>query len=802
MQSFLAHIRYAENGAETLQTAQEHSQNAARIAKARLASVGLGELGYLAGLLHDMGKFKAEFQQYLRQSAAGQATHRGSVVHTFAGVRYLLEKAQDAEDIALLFAAEIAAYAVGAHHGLFDLCGRDRNENGFAHRCADKTICYEESVRNFLAECCPASTLEQQLLLAAEELSAPLERIAQLSGEGKEDEEEPFYLGLLARLVLSAVIDGDRTDTAAFMLGRERPAMPVPDWNHVLRTVEQQLAQLPCATEIDLARQKISEQCRAFGEQPGGILSLNVPTGGGKTLSALRYALAHAAHAGKSRIIFTSPLLSILEQNAAEVRRYVQDDSLILEHHSNVINPPQNSEQAELLDACTENWNAPIILTTLVQLLNSCFDGRTSSIRRFSGLANSILVIDEVQTVPPNMLSLFNSAINFLAEVCHCTVVLCSATQPCLTATAHPLWKTPREIIPFDAALWKTFERTSLICAPDCRSEQIPDFCRQVLAEADSLLIICNKKEEAEALYLQLSGTDAAVFHLSASMCVQHRRDTIAALKCSLAQKAIKTVCVSTQVIEAGVNISFGAVIRLAAGMDSVVQAAGRCNRHGESAIPGKVYILNVTDENLTRLADIKRGKDATIGLLSSYAHNPARFDHELSSKVAIDAYYAAYYADMKEGAQDFPVKELDSKTLFDLLGANNAYTPEEDYPYCFRQAFALAGKHFHVFEEDTVEVIVPYSGKPSQEDALSGRDLISRLLDAPKSWELEAQLCYLEQARPYTVSLRRYQQDDLEQRGLLHWKVNGSVAVLAEECYDPATGFSASPSSSEFLCK
>lgn len=752
-------------------------------------------MGYLAGLVHDMGKCKAEFQSYLRQNAAGEELCRKKVIHTFAGVRYLLEKGISSDDWIHSLAAEMAAYAVGAHHGLFDLCGENRRANGFDHRISNDKICYEESVHNFLTECCTETALKNQLSLAAEELSAVLERIVQISGD---EAERHFYLGLLVRLILSAVIDGDRTDTAAFMQGKPPFEPPVPNWKSVLKAVEKRLNLLPAQTEIDLARRKISEQCSACGVQAGGILCLNVPTGGGKTLSSLRYALTHAAHTGKSRIIFTSPLLSILEQNAAEIRRYVGDDSLILEHHSNVMNLPNNQEEAAILDMWTENWSAPIILTTLVQLLNTCFDGRTGSIRRFSSLANSIIVIDEVQTVPGKMLSMFNSAINFLAEICHCTVILCSATQPCLETTAHPLWKIPRDIVPFDAALWKIFERTELIPVPGRKEEQVPDFCREVLAEVNSLLVVCNKKGEAEKLCRELSGTDAGVFHLSAAMCVQHRRDTINALKRSLADKSRKTICVSTQVIEAGVNISFEAVIRLTAGMDSVIQSAGRCNRHGESPVPGKVYILNVRNEDLNRLQDIRRGKGATMELLEIYERNPARFGYTLSSKAAIDRYYENYYRDMNRGSQDFPVEELGGKTLFDLLGENDSYL-QEDYPYTLGQAFDLAGKHFHVFDDDTVEVIVPYTGK-AEGTPLNGKEIISHLLDFPNSWEIAEQMSYLKQAKPYTISVRRYEQEKLEKEGLLNWKLNGTVAVLSEECYDNATGFSAKPSASEFL--
>jgi CRISPR-associated endonuclease/helicase Cas3 len=382
--------------------------------------------------VHDCGKFKDEFARYLQDPNG----IRGSVNHTFAGCRLLLERYHgQTEEPFRKLSAELLALAVGSHHGLFDCVGEDK-QSGFSHRMTKKEIGYEESVRNFLSECASKAELDDLFRRATEELTAVFERIA-----GEDGQEVFFRTGLLARLLLSALIEADRRDTAEFM-GNLPPKSEPEDlhafWTPYLNRVEEKLDHFPADTPICLARREISDRCRAFAENPGGIYQLNIPTGGGKTLTSLRYALAHAAKWGKKRLIFTSPLLSILEQNAAVLRSFLDDDSIILEHHSNVIRTEESGE-LDHRELAVESWDAPVIITTLVQLLNTLFDGKTTAIRRFQGLCRSVIVIDEVQTVPAHMLSLFNLAVDFLVKVCGATVVLCSATQPCLERTEHPL---------------------------------------------------------------------------------------------------------------------------------------------------------------------------------------------------------------------------------------------------------------------------------------------------------------------------------------------------------------------------
>lgn len=792
MESCLAHIQRDSSGQiVTIQSVSDHCRNTAKYAAEALNPVSLTACGYLAGLVHDAGKYTADFQNYL----SNQIGHRGSVNHTFAGVRLLLKRyfAPDAKDFSGV-ASELLALAAGGHHGLFD-CVDDRQKNGFQHRMTKPDIGYEEASENFFRFCTSQKELDRQFQAAQQELTPVLKKILAMTSEDNPffEDETALYSGLLSRLLLSAVIEGDRRDTAEFLNGTQFPIKRSGEelerlWNAKLAKMEEKLDRLPQNSPIDQSRRTISDQCRQAAEQPGGVFRLNVPTGGGKTLSGLRFALAHARRHRKQRVIFTSPLLSILEQNAAVIRDYIQDDSLILEHHSNLVRTEENGQQLDEQELLAETWEAPIIITTLVQLLNTLFSGKTTAIRRFHSLCSSVIVIDEVQTVPNKMLTLFSLAVNFLSEICGATVVLCSATQPCTEQIEHPLHSPIPEIVPYDSTLWAVFRRTDIQNAGTMSLEQIADFVLEMLCSVDSLLIICNKKSQAERLYSLMKGGDFALFSLSAAMCMAHRRDILDKLRNTLTQNTQKVVCVSTQVIEAGVDISFACVIRLAAGMDSVIQAAGRCNRSGEAGPGGlaPVYLVQCQNESLSRLPGIEQGKAATQELLTEFALNPEQFGEHFDSDESIGYYYRVLYRRAPHGLHDYCVKGRPS--LFSLLSLNGDYCTQEPL-YYFRQAFRLAGSLFQVFEEDTTDVVVPY-GK----GAAFIHDLCSEKAKRNPAY-LQS---LLEEAKPYTISLYQYQINRLsEERGLN--PLQGGVLGLNGH-YHKETGFSMDESNLEFL--
>ena len=285
-----------------------------------------------------------------------------------------------------------------------------------------------------------------------------------------------------------------------------------------------------------------------------------------------------------------------------------------------------------------------------------------------------------------------------------------------------------------------------------------------------------------------IKGENHALFSLSAAMCMAHRRAVLDKLQSALTRKAQKVVCVSTQVIEAGVDISFACVIRLAAGMDSVVQAAGRCNRSGEagSGVLAPVYLIECQNESLSKLPDIQQGKAATQELLAEFANDPKQFDRRLDSGAAIGYYYRALYRRAPNGGHDYHVKGRPS--LFSMLSLNSRYCAEEQ-PYYFRQAFRLAGSLFQVFEEDTTDVVVPYG---------EGETLIRDLCGERAARDTDYLRLLLEKAKPYTVSLYQYQMKSLSEERCLIPLEGGALGLNGH--YHEETGFSMDGSDLDFL--
>lgn len=791
---YLAHI--AEDGRK--QTVKEHCEGTAKIAANCLCTVMLGKTAFLAGLLHDIGKLQIPFQDYLRKSVNGEKVRRGEVIHTFQGCRLLLERYHtDIENWQHKLTSELLAYAVGAHHGLFD-CVDDRKKSGFEYRVNVKKISYEEVKNNTIKMVGGNKELDALFGASVHEVENFFTRLDSLS---QSDSECCFYIGLLARLVTSAVIEGDRRNTREFMENTSFDNHPLETcniWRDRLNFMENKLSDFSSEKPIDDARGKISDICRNAAEKDGGIYRLNVPTGAGKTLSSLRFALAHAAKHNKRRIIFTAPLLTILDQNAKVIREYVGDDSMILEHHSNVIRTDENTDTLDLKELYTENWGSPIIITTLVQLLNTLFDGKTTSIRRFQALCGSVIIIDEVQTVPDNMLTLFNLAVNFLSQLCGVTFVLCSATQPALEIADHPLSAAPKDIVPYDETLWEPFKRTEIIPI-EMSLDEIPCFAMDILESADSLLIVCNKKAEAETLFRQMSNTDASCFHLSASMCMAHRRKILVEMEKALDdlrnnRSGKKVICVSTQVIEAGVDISFHRVIRLMAGMDSVVQSAGRCNRHGEDEI-APVYMVKCVDERLKGLRSIEDGKKAAIDLLNEYKLNMEKFKNSLASDEAIRYYYDRLYSSHSGRFQDFVIENGSFKgvSVFDLLSENSKYYDEDCYfddEYYLNQSFKIAGSLFHVFDDKTADVVVPY-GK--------GKALIEELAGVGEHPSGAFLSGWLQRVKPYTISVYDEQLRRLSRDGGIY--NIGGILILQPRFYDEKhLGFSIDNNELDYL--
>lgn len=787
---FPAHIKYID-GIKHIQTVEVHCRGVSERASFLLKCIGMEKTAYLAGILHDCGKYTAAYYQYIEKAAAGEKVQRGSVNHTFAGVRFLLEKhnpdcVNNFRDIAL----EVIAYAIGAHHGLFD-CIDGQQRNGFSLRTAKEGIDYEKAVHEFLSSCSNTKEIDELINQAESELTIIFNKINEIS-ENEDNEvyntQVNFYVGFLTRLLLSSVIEGDRSDTAQFMNAwKEKESYNMPEiWRNCIKNVEAKLSKFSNETSIQKTRAQISDLCVAAAKLESGIYRLNLPTGAGKTLTSLRYSLHHALLHNKKRIFFVMPLLSIIEQNAGVIHDFIDNDNIILEHHSNIIQTKEDGEldERELL---TETWQAPIIITTLVQLLNTLFAGKTSNIRRMQALCNSVIVIDEVQSVPNKMLSLFNLALNFLAKICNATIILCSATQPCFEITTYPLDNSVKDLIILTDEQKDVFKRVKLVDAGSFDAEQLAEFIAELLEENSSVLLVCNTKNEASNIFklIRTKMNKAEVFHLSASMCMAHRKETIKKLQIALndiknnPQKRV--VCVATQVIEAGVDISFTIVVRLLAGLDNIVQATGRENRNKEfdGLAPG--YIVQLKGEKLRGLPDIENAKNAAADLLIKYKNNPALYDDDLMSDKAIKAYYQALYENMEKQYQDFYV-EAARDSILHLISTNknvNAEIVPEYSKYFMHQAFKTAGGLFNVFDESSIDVIVPFH---------NGKEIIADILTV-KNYDFTKLKELLDEAKLYTVSLFAWQKNNLEKQGAIVFIETAGVYILQEGYYDDFTG-------------
>lgn len=774
--NFISHINYENK----IQTCSEHCKNTANLSGEKLGKIGLFHTAYLAGLLHDAGKFSEEFRDYIIRASAGENVSKGSVIHSFAGCVYLLNSFHGSELGYSDVAAEIMAYAIGAHHGLFDLISED-GSSGFDHRLSKQPEYDENALKHFFDECSSQDEINTVFKNSVNEITKKIDVIMELA-DGNDD-EMLFYCGMLARLVASAVIDGDRSDTLSFMSGQNTDSANTMEWGRYVNSVDSFIDNMSSETLIQKARRELSDFCARFAENNTDIYQINIPTGSGKTLSGLRYAIHHAHRFGKTRIFYVAPLISILEQNAKVIRTAVGNDEIVLEHHSNLIidddSDTNNDINAHKL--LTENWNSPIVVTTLVQFLNTLFAGKTSQIRRFSSLANSVLILDEVQSVPWKMLTLFNLAINFLSKVCNTTVLLCSATQPNFDMIDHKMMISSKSIIPEKeiSYYFDVFKRNRICFGGKYRLDEMPDFLRNLMTECQSLLIICNKKMESEFLFHELTCSGFDLFHLSAAMCMAHREEMMKKMQNAIKEKC-PVICVATQVVEAGVDISFQTVVRFEAGIDNIVQAGGRCNRNGEYDIECKTYIVECIDESLIKLEEIKNAQSATKELVYEFGRDNERFDNDLGSEKSIEYYYHVLFRNLSSRAGYFDYAVKDYPTLFSLMSGNEQYR-KGTAKYLLNQAFKTAGNLFQPLDQNTVSLVVPFG---------EGKEIISELCSEEIKYDLKNARSILQKAKRFCVSVMINQIKDLVQRNLIYSIYDNSVYALREEYYDENTGF------------
>ena len=750
----LAHI--AKDGRE--QSLCQHLEGVGQRAGERGRLLGAEALITLAGRLHDLGK-GPKFQDYLRRASRGERVIRGSVDHSTAGAQWLhqLVPANKWEEAA----AELASLLILHHHGLADSLSL-RGEDQLARRL-EKEVEWTEP-----------PPLDGLLARAGRELETLMGRIGALAKAmgGPDGRTAHFLMGFLHRMLLSMLVDADWSNTAAFEGG---PAPePEADFEAFARRVEARLQSFRGEGPLDRVRRELSDACFAFAQRSeGGIYALGLPTGSGKTDTSLRAAVELARRLGKKRILYAAPYISILEQNA-EVYRKVLGEAAVLEHHSNLVLGEDDGARRLM-----ESWSAPVIATTMVRLLNVLFGDGLQDVRRLHRLADSVIILDEVQSLPVRAVNLVNTALNFLARVCGASVILCSATQPRLGDTARPiLYGAPRDMAKWDGEPFRRCQLTDRRKAGGYDSGELAALMAERMEGADSLLAVVNTKGAALKLYEALAGRprDFEVFYLTTNLCPAHRLRVLDEVKEKLGRRRLAVV--STQLIEAGVDISFAGVIRSLAGLDSLVQAAGRCNRNGDGPL-GEVSLVNFREENLAALPEIRAGRQAAVDTLDQDLKGRA-----LDDPGVLEAFYRRYFY-ARRGEMDYPVELELPTTLYELLSYNgpgrSAYRAQtgRDFDRLMGQAFGAA-KAFRVIESDTVGVIVPYG---------EGRRLTERLRHGSPAGAKGL----LREAQRYTVNLYRgadFQR--LIERNALEPLLEGRVYALREGFYDDRLGVTA----------
>jgi len=531
---------------------------------------------------------------------------------------------------------------------------------------------------------------------------------------------------------------------------------------------------------INVLRNKMSKGCDLYGEKSSSTYQLTVPTGGGKTIASLRYALKHAIVHKKSRIIYVVPYTTILEQNAQAVREKIKQPTAVLEHHANVIDDQKlddgmdyyDSKYHKQLQLGRDNWDYPIIFTTMVQFLDAFYQKGTRKSRRLHNLTNSVIIFDEVQSVPYQHKGLFNASINFLQKIGNSSIVLCTATQPALNKENPKVILDEKPEIVSDlnkvVTAFKRVEFYNLLEPAGWDAERIGEFAKEILQKKDSLLIILNTKTAVRKLYeLMQESVEHTIVHLSTSMCPAHRKKSLNNIKEKLGKE--KIICISTQLIEAGVDISFESVIRSLAGLDSIAQAAGRCNRNKEADI-GDVYIIRAQDENLSKLPEIRIGGEVT----ENYILSRSPYADNLLAPETIERYFEYFGAQAEREIRTAP-KKFDHP-LYHLLDGT---VPKSRRPKTKSLGmFKTLERHFEAIESPTSSVIVPYN---------AGEEIIAELSERIDDFRIFNQLMKL--AQQYTVNLYDHELQALGSEGLIETVYDGSIYCLKEKAYDKDFG-------------
>ena len=714
---------------------EDHVEAVARMAEKMAGEFGAGDWGRLSGLWHDLGKYSEDFQSYIR-SKSGYEAHlvdavAGKVNHSSAGALH-------AEAEFGVLGLPLAFLIAGHHAGLPDWFGDATGDAALANRLKHGHV---EGLLAKATRAAPESLLRQQKPSAA---------AVKMGHDFK-------GLHLWIRMLFSCLTDADFLDTEAFMdAGKSRQRGLYPELASLLPQFNQAMehrAKIAPPSAINQLRAGVLRQCRYTAARPPGLYTLTVPTGGGKTLSSLAFGLEHAKRYGKHRIVYAIPYTNIIEQTA-DIFRDIFGNA-VLEHHSS-LDAEKETAGSRL---ASENWDAPLIVTTNVQLFESLFAARTSRCRKLHNLVNSVVILDEAQLIPPTFLQPILDVIRLLIEDYGVTVVLCTATQPALGTHKDGHGRTwldgldhATEIVSGTPELYVQLQRVTVALPEDLNANGSWDNIAARIMKHPSVLAIVNTRADCRELHRRMpQGT----VHLSALMCAEHRSYVIKKIKQKLPDEPVRVV--STQLIEAGVDVDFPVVYRALAGLDSVAQAAGRCNREGKLADKGQVFVFVPPQQ--APLALLRFGEDACKTILHEHPEN-------ILSPDLFTRYFSHYYSKVgKEGLDKYGIDELLTR----------------DAARC-RIQFRTAAEKFQLIEEDGgVSVIVPYTNP--EDPHRDSRPHIKRL----RAGELNRSL--LRALQRFTVTVRKHEFSILRNAGELEELAPGCWVLKNETAYHPDLG-------------
>lgn len=704
----ISHIRILNDSFE-FQSNEEHQQGVAKMAAEFADAFGMKEYGELLGLLHDKGKEQESFQQHIKKESGFQPNIKVSGNYNHAYVGALLLKKHFSR-VALLLTNCIA----GHHRGLYD-AGDEK-----------------ELLKNQI----PQDVTDE---------------VPQIDIQLPQIKLEVADLHHLERMLFSCLVDADYLDTENFMQpDQTRLRGTKASMSELLQKLQLWLDTLKEKSEDTLVnhiRNYVQEQCVSASNAEAGVFSLTVPTGGGKTLSSVLWALHHAVRNNLQRIIIAIPYTSIIVQTAHVLKNIFGEEN-VLEHHSNIdFSNNKDSELTNRLLLATENWDYPIIVTTNVQLFESLFSNRPSACRKLHNITKSVLILDEVQTLPIDFLRPIVDSLKTLNRVFGTSILFTTASQPVLTGELegeNALIKIKgfshiKEIVPSDAKLYDKLRRVDLKI--DDSAQDYEEIATQ-LSQHKRVLCIVNTRKDAKEIFERLP-KEGITLHLSRMMCPQHIRETIEQIKDALKNEENEIIrVVATQLIEAGVDIDFPIVFRQQAGLDSILQAAGRCNREGK------------LKRGITHVFSLQKISNLPRGFISRT--NSARMALAKDSDWFAPETMQQYFRQLYSRTQTF-----DSKDIKSLL-------------YSSYIQFETAAKAFRLIEDNTIPIIINW------------KDSLSLIDDAERftpSYSLMKQLAQ------YTVSVRQQDFNKLKEAGAIEELFQNIFVVRDKLFYDENVG-------------